>query len=206
MWIPRPAFGSPSYQLIVMPHFYVARRRFIPIGLTGLLAVLVIVAAVVGIRRSPSSPSEALDDPSAAGLQAAAAAYATAWLTGSSDDLIAILDPACTKEVNAGSTFVYVMLRRFRLLVKQHTGVTASDIKVGSVNIRNFRFGRSGGAEVQYDLPASIAGNDNWNTYGFSGGQWHYEGCALGPPIGGFSESSSLRRRDVWRCPHCEIR
>jgi hypothetical protein len=83
------------------------------------------------------------------------------------------------------------MLRRFRLLVKEHTGETTSEIKVESVKIRNFRFGRSGGAEVQYDLPASVGGNDNWNTYAFSGGKWHYEGCALGPSIGGFSQSWS---------------
>jgi hypothetical protein len=113
------------------------------------------------------------------------------WLTGSASDLIAILDPTCTKEVNAGPTFINAMLRRFRLLVKQQTGETVSDIKVGGVTIRNFRFGRSGGAEVKYDLPASIAGNDNWNTYAFNDGRWHYEGCALGPSIGGFSESSS---------------
>jgi hypothetical protein len=47
----------------------------------------------------------------------------------------------------------------------------------------------SGEAEVQYDLPASAVGNDNWVTFERHNGHWKVSDCHA--PIGGSSSSSS---------------
>ena len=46
-----------------------------------------------------------------------------------------------------------------------------------------------GEAEVDYELPASVVGNDNWVTYQYQDGQWNETNCHA--PIGGESESVS---------------
>ena len=80
------------------------------------------------------------------------------------------------------------MLHRFQLLVKQRTGLDAAKIEIRTVELRNYQ-GRAGEAQAQYGLPASVEGNDNWNSYAYSGGRWHIAGCDMKFPMGGQSIS-----------------
>jgi len=69
----------------------------------------------------------------------------------------------------------------------------------------------SGEAEVQYDLPESLTGNDNWVLYDRSGGKWKLDECI--EPIGGVGSSTSgtvpakqlcrlAAMRHSYRCQH----
>ena len=62
-------------------------------------------------------------------------------------------------------------------------------IKMQGVLTRNVT-STSGEAEVQYDLPRELAGNDNWVSYEVHDGQWKVADCHA--PIGGNSQSAKV--------------
>ena len=137
---------------------------------------------------------QAIHDPTEAGLRAAAIAYATAFLTGTARDLIAIGDPRCVPmhgpAFAAGLARANGDLRRFRFDVRQHTGTDARHIQIQSVDVRHYHT-TAGQAETQYGLPIAIEGNDNWNSFTYSAGQWHLAGCNVNLPMGGQSPSAA---------------
>ena len=53
----------------------------------------------------------------------------------------------------------------------------------------------TGDAEVLYALPAAVAGNDNWVSYGYQHGKWKVTDCHY--PIGGESVSASATRSSI---------
>ena len=132
--------------------------------------------------------SESVHEPTQAGLKAAAIEYAYAFLKGSYRELIAVLDPACVPtgqaELSARIALGDRELRRFQGLVKQHTGIEPAKLAITVVDIRNFT-ATAGEAEAHDGLPVSVEGNDNWNSYAFSGGRWHIDGCSMKFPMGG---------------------
>ena len=79
-------------------------------------------------------------------------------------------------------------LRAMRVEMERYTRVPLASIRAIGVQVRNVT-ATTGDAEVQYNLPASRAGNDNWVTYGYQDGQWKVTNCHA--PIGGESSSSS---------------
>jgi len=79
-------------------------------------------------------------------------------------------------------------LRQLRGNIQRLIGVAPSAIKTRGVRVRNVT-ARSGEAEVQYDAPPAVVGNDNWVTYELHGGRWKVADCYA--PIGGNSSSAS---------------
>ena len=72
--------------------------------------------------------------------------------------------------------------------MQEHIGVPLDHIRVLGVQVRQAT-ATSGQAEVEYDLPASVVGNDNWVTYQVQNGHWKETNCHA--PIGGESQSAS---------------
>ena len=129
-----------------------------------------------------------------AGLQAAATAYANAFLTGTYLDVFAVLDPHC---VATGGTIPRSLiaawnteLQTFRSVFKRETGIDEALVVIRGVAVRDYT-GSTGQAEVQYTLPESVAGNDNWNAFAFTDRYWHLDGCDLKAPIGGQASAAS---------------
>jgi len=81
-------------------------------------------------------------------------------------------------------------LRRERARLAQYAGVSPATIqsKITGVSVRNLA-ARTGEAEVTYNLPVSVTGNDNWVTYELINGKWKVQDCIA--PFGGSSASSS---------------
>lgn len=74
-----------------------------------------------------------------------------------------------------------------RETMERHVGVPLTSIRITGVQLRNFT-ATTGEAEVQYNLAPSVAGNDNWVSYGYQDGRWKVTNCYA--PIGGQSSSS----------------
>jgi hypothetical protein len=124
-------------------------------------------------------------------LQEAARTFAAAYLTGSVDDIAALMGPECLDgpSVHAAKdqAAAAAQLRTDRADMEQQLGAPLGAIKVTGVSLRNVTASR-GEAKVDYDLPK--AGNDNWVTYARHDGVWKVADCA--PPIGESSTSGTF--------------
>jgi len=84
-------------------------------------------------------------------------------------------------------TLLEAYLKTTRAEMEHHLGVPLGSIRITGVQVRNVT-AISGEAEVEYALPSSVVGNDNWVTYQYHGGQWKETNCHA--PIGGESQTS----------------
>ncbi len=157
-------------------------------------AVGVSCGGSVTVSSDAATSSSRTNEPSEDGIRAAAIAYANAFLTGSSTDVVAVLDPGC---IPTGMTISSAQiadfdaeLERLREGLTARAGIEPAAIEIRGVVVRNFT-GRAGEAEVQYSLPVEATGNDNWNSYALSEGHWHIAGCEIHWPIGGSSDSGT---------------
>ena len=158
-------------------------RRWIAVGSLAVLCT----ACSTGSRSSiaPGSPT----DTGAAGLRAAAVAWSDAFLTGSVADIRGMQSPSCLSGgTTANPTLAKDYLRGIRAAIERHLGAPLSSIRITGVQVRNVTATTEDG-EVQYDLPASVVGNDNWVSYGYQDGEWKVTNCHA--PIGGESSSAS---------------
>jgi len=126
-------------------------------------------------------------------LRAAALAWAHAFLTGTVIDQYDLQGPDCLTGVKPTPSKVAAAtaeLRQERAQLEQRLGVSTATIesKIDGVSTRNVG-DKSGEAEVRYDLPVSVTGNDNWVTYQLVGNQWKVQDCH--PPFGGSGSSST---------------
>ena len=129
-------------------------------------------------------------DKSVEGLKAAALAWSNVFLTGTPDAIFAMEGAECTPTTSttlSGST-ISAYLAGERATMEQHFGMPLDAITAHGVSVRNFT-GTTGEALVQYDLPESKTGNDNWVTYAVENGEWKVADCHA--PIGGSSTSAS---------------
>ena len=133
---------------------------------------------------APGSPT----DTGTAGLWAAATAWSNAFLTGTLVDIRSMEGAPCLSTTTANSTVMESYLRGMRAAMEHHLGAPLGSIRITGVQVRNVT-ATTGDAEVQYALPASVVGNDNWVSYGYQGGQWKVTNCHA--PIGGESQSAS---------------
>jgi hypothetical protein len=133
------------------------------------------------------SPQEVND------LRATAIASAEAWLTGTLHDIVAARHGGCgSPEVPAPDVddpSWAPMIRTMRANFEHQMGVSFASITIRGVLLRSLT-ATSGEADVQYDLPDSVAGNDNWIRYKFNGVEWTPIDCF--PPIGGTVKSRHL--------------
>lgn len=72
--------------------------------------------------------------------------------------------------------------------MRRRLGRPLDAIGVRGVRVRNVT-ATTGEAEVQYDLPRSVVGNDNWVEFRLENGRWKVSNCHA--PIGGESSSST---------------
>jgi hypothetical protein len=133
-----------------------------------------------------SSAAPTPSDQSAAGLRAAATAWAHAFLTGTLADIQFMEGTECLSHPNPAVAATY--LRGMRAVMERHAGVPLGSIRVVRVETRNIT-ATTGQAEDQYNLPSGRAGNDNWVTYTYENGMWKVSNCHA--PIGGESSSTS---------------
>jgi hypothetical protein len=176
-----------------------ARRRVMAAALT---AALLAGAAYAVVDRSqngtlrtihPSATTAApITEMTDAGLRSAATAYANAFLTGSYDDVIPMLDPACLPERMSNQELALARRRwaGYQDALSKVAGVDLADIEIRRVEVRNGD-GLAKEAQVEFSLAASVAGNDNWIRYAFLDGAWHLRGCVLKLPIGGHSTGAN---------------
>ena len=75
--------------------------------------------------------------------------------------------------------------------MQRNTPVPLDRIRITSVQLRQVT-ATSGQAQVDYDLPFTVVGNDNWVTYQYLNGQWKETNCHA--PIGGDSQSVSASK------------
>jgi hypothetical protein len=129
-------------------------------------------------------------DKSVEGLRAAALAWSRAFLTGTPAEIFAMEGPECrpATATTLSNDTISAYLAGERAMMKQHFGMPLDAITEHGVSVRNFT-GTTGEALVQYDLPESKTGNDNWVTYALHGGAWKVADCHA--PIGGSSSSAS---------------
>ena len=148
-------------------------------------ALSILCAACASGSPSTHLPAS-LQEATPAGLRAAANAWANAFLTGTVSDITGMEAPACQVPGNAGVASSDLQAMRTRM--ERHFGIALTSVRVTAVQLRNVT-STSGEAEVEYDLSPSLAGDDNWVTYGYQDGQWKVTDCHA--PIGGQSSSSS---------------
>lgn len=67
-------------------------------------------------------------------------------------------------------------------------GASLRSVRITGIRVRNVT-AATGDAEVQYALPESVVGNDNWVSYGYQAGQWKVTSCRA--PFGGSSQGPS---------------
>ena len=124
-------------------------------------------------------------------LTIAAITYADAIFTGSARDVYNSEGAGCrvAKPTSANEKKAEAGLLRLRAQMQRRFGMSAAAIQMNmaGATVRDIH-GRTGQAEVRYDLPRSLIGNDNWVTYELVDGKWKVQDCHL--PIGGQSSSS----------------
>jgi len=88
----------------------------------------------------------------------------------------------------ATPTVMEAYLKRMRAVMEHHFRVPLGSIRITGIKVRSVT-ATTGDVEVQYALPASVVGNDNWVSYGYRRGRWKETSCQA--PIGDESNSST---------------
>ena len=153
----------------------------------------VVSGATVSTTTIPGPSPQQVDE-----LRAAVLTTAKAWLTGTLGDVLEAQHGGCGfPEVRAAdvddSSWAAPAWRRLRVALQHRMGVSFASIKIRGVLVRNLS-ATGGEAEVQYDLPPSVAGDDNWMRYRFDGVRWVPIHC--GPPIGISAEGRKTSSRN----------
>lgn len=129
-----------------------------------------------------------ITDKGTPGLRDAARAWSKAFLTGTVANIHSMEALSCLSTPTVADSVAKAYLRAQRAEMEHYLAVPLASIRIKGVEIRDVT-ATTGDAEVQYALPASVVGNDNWVSYGYQGGQWKVTDCHA--PIGGESSSAS---------------
>ena len=127
-------------------------------------------------------------------VRSAALAYARAYLTGTALDLYALQGPQCLTGAepspsNEAAANAEVQQMRDALQLRAGLSAQAIQEKITDVSVRN-ETTTSAEAKVNYALPASVTGNDDWVTYERLNGAWKVQDCH--PPFGTSSSKVSI--------------
>ena len=144
-------------------------------------AIVVVVAPLLACSSDPTQ------EELTAELRRAAERNFDALRTGTIAEILELQSSSCLtgEPVTAEGE---AELQAFRNELEDFLGVPLDEIAVTGVDVRDVT-ATSGEAEVRYDLPDSVAGNDNWVTFERREGEWKVSNCH--PPIGGFSDSDT---------------
>ena len=151
----------------------------------GLLAAL--CTACGAGSSSPSAPGSPTETD-AAGLRAAATAWSDAFLTGTAMDIRNMEGAQCLPPSSSTSQGVESLLAGMRTAMERRIGTSLRSVRITGIRVR-YVTTTTGDAEVQYALPASVVGNDNWVSYGYQAGQWKVTSCRA--PFAGSSQPPS---------------
>lgn len=161
-------------------------------GVTVLVAAVLasLLGACGASATSPRSRGTTVTTAAPGSLQAAAVDWAHAFLTGTVQDILGMQGPSCagTTPTTIDAHVADGYLRATRAEMTGRFGRAPDRIEILGVSVRNVTATR-GEAEVRYDLPRSVTGNDNWVEYERVDGKWKVADCHA--PIGGESTSSS---------------
>src|SRR5579872_2364232 len=150
-------------------------------------SVTVLCAACnTGTSSHPSLGSPT--DKGVPGLRNAARAWSKAFLTGSIAEIRGMEGAACVSAPTAAPRAQEADVRAMRAETERSLAVPLASIRIKGVLVRRVT-ATSGDAEVRYELPASVVGNDDWVAYGYQDGQWKVTDCHA--PIGGESSPPS---------------
>ncbi len=153
------------------------------ITIAGLICVSIAVDGLTAAAESKPTVT------AASTLEATAIASAKAWLTGTADDIRKYQGPRCvsTTHSDASPAQEAAALKKARALWAQSMGRPLKTIKILGAQVRNLT-ATSGEAEVAYDLPTAVAGNDNWVGFKRYNGRWKVADCHM--PFGGNAEKA----------------
>ena len=115
-------------------------------------------------------------------------AWSDAFLTGTAMDIRNLEGAQCLPPASASSERVESLLTGMRTAMERRIGTSLRSVRITRVRVRNVT-ATTGDAEVQYALPASVFGNDDWVSYGYQAGQWKVTSCRA--PFGGSSRGPS---------------
>jgi hypothetical protein len=103
-------------------------------------------------------------------------------------DIRSLEGAPCLSTPTVAPALLEAYLEAMRAEMEHQLGVPLVSIRIDGVEVRNVT-ATTGEAEVEYALPASVVGNDNWVSYGYQHGRWKVTNCDA--PIGGESTSSA---------------
>lgn len=113
------------------------------------------------------------------------------FLTGTVASIRSMEGAPCLSTPTVSPAVVEGYLKAQRVEMERYLGVPLASIRIKGVQVRDAT-ATTGDAEVQYALPASVVGNDNWVSFGYEDGRWKVTNCHA--PIGGESSSTSVSR------------
>ena len=162
------------------------------------LVVTATLTACVGCSGG-SSPTSSVLIPAprepAGSIQAAAISWARAFLTGTPVDIKGMEGGQCTANSPTYSpTFLAAYLKAERENLERSIGMPIDRLRITAVDTLNVT-ATQGQAEVQYNLPISSEGKDNWVTYQIENGRWKETNCHA--PIGGESQSPTAESQNA---------
>ena len=157
---------------------------------------IAVLCAACSTGANPHSPNGSPAETGTAGLRAAATAWSHTFLTGTLADIHDMQGASCRTGNHVSPTVAEGYLRATRAAMEHDVGVPLSSIRITGVLVRNVTTS-TGDAEVQYALPASVVGNDNWVSYAYQDERWKVTNCNA--PIGG--ESSGIVRSTPSQAP-----
>ncbi len=149
---------------------------------------LMVLCAACSTGASSHTSQGSPTDTGTPGLRQAARVWSKAFLTGTVANIRSMEGASCLSTPTLAPTVVEGYLRALRAEMEHSLGVPLASIRIKGVQVRDVT-ATTGDAEVQYALPASVVGNDNWVSYGYQDGQWKVTDCHA--PIGGESSFPS---------------
>ena len=167
---------------------------------TGLLVVVVAGGVATAASSSGSGSVVGADETTTLAptpktvpaLQAAATAWAHAFLTGTAQEMRALQGPECrsTTRRTLPKAVLADYLRGLRASMRRALGRPLEQVHVEAVDVRNVSRDR-GEAQAVYDLPITKVGNDNWVEFTLHHGRWLVSNCKA--PILGNSTTATPR-------------
>jgi hypothetical protein len=152
------------------------------------LGALALLCAACSTGESLHTSQGSPTNTGTAGLRAAATAWSNAFLTGTVADIRSMQGTQCLTTPHVTPKVLAGYLQALQAEMEHQLRVPLHSIRITGVQVRDVT-ATTGDAEVQYALPASVVGNDNWVAFAYQNGQWRVTNCNA--PIGGESSSAS---------------
>jgi hypothetical protein len=173
-----PIYGVIAEESAMRPGNSLSRRMacFMTTALLGFFALSGCGGSSHVATRGSSTSATAT-----ATLRTTSVAWAHALLVGSLDEIATILDSKCAWpdiSTAADRKASELYLQHIRTVLRSEMQMDLKAVKIRSVALRNVT-ASSGEALVEYELPPSAVGIENWVNYRLNDGQWRVVACQL---------------------------